>query len=111
MMTRKKMLIYGGFALIITVASWLGGYLFFVNSEEYYSVVRVIKNSEVIKLRVGNVKDISVSLWDFQYKFSGDWARAELNVEISGEKDIAEFSIDIEKNRKDGWVIKRVVER
>jgi len=95
---------------MIAVASWLGGYVFFVNSKDWYSVEQVINNSEDIKLRVGDVIDISVSPWGFQYSFSGDWARVELDLEISGERGVAEFSVEIEKNQEGVWVIKRVVE-
>ena len=96
---------------MIAVVSWLGGYIFFVNSEDWSSAKRIIKNTEVIKYRVGDVKYIELFLWGTQYRFSGDWARAELNLEISGEKDVAEFSVEIEKNRKGVWEIKQVLEK
>ena len=110
-MTRKKKLMYGGMALMIAVASWFGGYVFFVNSEDWSSAKRIIKNTEVVKSRVGDVKDIELFLWGTQYRFSGDWARAELNLEISGEKDVAEFFVEIEKDRKGVWIIKQISEK
>lgn len=111
-MTRKRKLIYGGLALTIAFASWIGGYVFFVNSEEWHSAEQVIKKSEVIKSRVGDVKDIELSLWGFRrYSSSGDWARVELDLEISGEKDVADFSVEIEKNRKGIWLIKQISEK
>jgi len=111
-MTRKRKLIYGGLALTIAVASWLGGYAFFVNSEEWHSAEQVIKKSEIIKSRVGDVKDIELSLWGFRrYSSSGDWARVELDLGISGEKDVAKFFVEIEKSRKGVWTIKQVLEK
>ena len=59
--TRKRKLIYGVLALTIAFASWIGVYVFFVHSEEWSSAEQVIKKSEVIKSRVGDVKDIGSS--------------------------------------------------
>ncbi|MBL1276517.1 MAG: hypothetical protein COB30_010540 [Ectothiorhodospiraceae bacterium] len=111
-MTRKRKLIYGGLALTIAVASWIGGYAFFVNSEEWRSAEQVIKKSEVIQSRVGNVKYIELSLWGFRrYSSSGNWAIVELDLVIAGDKDVADFSVEIEKNRKGVWKIKQVLEK
>ena len=110
-MSRNKKFVYGGIALFIVVASWFGGYVFFVNSGEWTTVKQIIRHSEGIQSRVGDVKDISVSPWGLKYSFSSNWARAELDLNISGEKDVARFSVEIEKDRRGAWVIKRISEK
>jgi len=54
-MTRKKKLIYGGMALMIAMASWLGGYVFFVNSEDWYSAEQVIKADQGVRLNASKL--------------------------------------------------------
>lgn len=110
-MVREKKFIYGGVALIIVVLSWFGGYAFFINSDEWLSVKQIIRDSEDIQLRVGDVKDISLSPWGFKYSFSGNWARAELDLKISGNKAVTRFFVEIEKDRRGVWMIKQLSEK
>ena len=107
----KKIRVYVGLAIFLAFSAWYGAYIYFLNSHEWYSAEQTIRKSEIITDRVGNIQEISVSLWGFSYRFSGEWSRAEMSTKVSGEKKSSDFYIEIEKNKKGEWVIKKVIER
>lgn len=109
-MTSKKKLLYGLLAVLVTVGFWLGGFLHFVNSDEWYLAKESISTSEIVTSDVGHVKEISVSPLGFSYRFSGDWGQAKLRLLIRGDRGEGKYAAELEKT-DDNWTLVRVERR
>ena len=108
-MTMKKALLYGLLAVLVTMAFWLGGYAYFVGSSDWRLAKEAIVNSETVTSEVGMVTDISVSPFGFSYRFSGQWAEAELRLLVRGDAGESRFKANLEKS--DGeWELGRIEE-
>ena len=70
--TVKKALAYGLAAAGLAVGIWLGGYTWFINSNEWKEISIIISESKRINSKVGEVREISTSPFGFSYRFSGD---------------------------------------
>jgi len=109
-MAVRKAFIYGLIAVLVTVGFWLGGYVYFINSDDWYLAQKTISASETVISSVGPVKEISVSPFGFSYHFSGEWGRAKLNLLIRGDSGEAKFKADLEKSNGK-WTLVRIKER
>lgn len=109
-MTSKKKFLYGLLAVLVTVGFWLGGFLYFVNSDEWDLAKESISASEIVTSDVGHVKEISVSPLGFSYRFSGDWGQAKLRLLIRGDRGEGKYAAELEKTH-DNWTLVRVERR
>jgi hypothetical protein len=98
LMSRKKILRSLVIVVVAILLFWIGGYTFFVNSEELVSIKSVITETDVVTTRVGKVNEITTSLFGFSYSFSGKWAHTDLRLTVTGEKGVAQFQVELEKS-------------
>lgn len=106
-MTSKKKLLYGLLAVLVTIGFWLGGYLHFVNSDEWILAKKAISASEIVTSDVGQVSEVTVSPLGFSYRFSGEWGQAKLRLLVRGDRGEAKYSAELEKTH-DNWTLVRV---
>ncbi len=109
-MTVRKALLYSLLAVLVTLGFWVGGYAYFINSDDWYLAQKTISTSETVASSVGPVRDISVSPFGFSYRFSGEWGQAKLRLLVHGDKGEAKFKADLEKS-KGKWTLVRIKER
>jgi hypothetical protein len=108
-MTMKKTLLYGLLAVLVTVGFWLGGYAYFVGSDDWRVAQETIASSEVLTSKVGKVKGISVSPLGFSYRFSGQWGEAKLRLLVRGDSGESKCKAVLEKS-KGKWKLVRIEE-
>lgn len=109
-MNMRKALLYGLLASLITLGFWLGGYTYFIRSDDWRFAQKTISESEAVKSSVGQVREISVSPFWFSYRFSGQWGQARLRLLVRGDKGEAKFRADLEKSRGQ-WTLAQIEER
>ena len=95
----KKALLYGFLAVLVTITFWLGGYAYFVGSDDWHVAQETIVNSKIVTSEVGKVEDISVSPFGFSYRFSGQWGEARLRLLVRGDSGEAKFKAVLEKSK------------
>ncbi len=88
----------------------MGGYAYFINSDDWYLAQKTISTSETVVSNVGPVRNVSVSLFGFSYRFSGEWGQAKLRLLIHGDKGEAKFEADLEKS-KGKWTMLQIKEK
>lgn len=91
----------------MTVGFWLGGYLYFVNSDEWILAKKAISASKIVTSDVGQVSEVTVSPLGFSYRFSGEWGQAKLRLLVRGDRGEAKYSAELEKTN-DNWTLRRV---
>ena len=63
-MSKKKMIIYAIFAFVAVLAFWIGGYTFFINSEDWVAARSVIKKTEEVTAQVTwNAATSQMQIW------------------------------------------------
>jgi len=108
-MSKKRIFIYAILVVIVVLGFSIGGYIFFINSENWESARSVIKQTDVVTTRVGRVQEITTSPLGFFYRFSGDWAQVRFNLTITGEQGVALFKMEMEKS-DNVWKITKIEE-
>lgn len=96
-MNKKKLVQAVAIPLFALLLFWVGGFLYFKNSEDWKEIRTIVANSSSVREQVGTVSHVSVSLFPFSYKFSGEWARARLSMTIKGAKGELELTQQFEK--------------
>jgi hypothetical protein len=106
-LSKRKIAIYSSIAVIVAIAFWFGGFLYFSNSDDWSVAQREIANSQTVKEQVELVRKISLSPMGFSYRFSGKSAEAQLNVRVEGDKKEAKFKVEIDMV-SGRWAIRRI---
>jgi len=106
-MKQRRVIAYGAIAIVVAIGFWLGGYFYFVNSDDWLLAERQISTSPAVTDVVGKVKRISPSPLGFFYRFSGDWAKANMRMQIAGEKNVSRFKVELEMV-SGRWTVKKV---
>lgn len=96
-MTLTKKTRYFIIPFIAIVAFWLGGYSYFKASEDWSAIKKLLAENPVILLKVGQVKEITVSPIPFMYRFSGDAGSALLRINVTGSTGEHRATIELKK--------------
>jgi hypothetical protein len=99
-MTRKRIFGWALFALVVLVGSYVGGYFWFLSSDDWASAKQLLLAESPVA--VGKVQVVEPSIFGFAYKSSGEWAQFHLNVTLKGSAGQGRYSADFE--RKEGVV-------
>jgi hypothetical protein len=105
--SKRKLLLYGALAVTVAIGLWLGGYSYFINSDDWSSAEQVISKSEPVISRVGVVQKITLSPLGFYYRFSGDWAQMHASMTVIGDKAEARFKVEMEM-ANGRWILTRI---
>jgi len=108
-MTMKKVLLYGLLAVLVAIAFWLGGYAYFVGSDDWRLAQETIVNAKTVTSEVGNVEDISVSPLGFSYRFSGRGGEVRFQLLVRGDSGESKYKAVLEKS-KGKWKLIRIEE-
>lgn len=109
MPSKRKVLAYGVLAILVAIGFWLAGYFSFKTSSDWAEVQQMLSESGPIHSRVGPVKDISLSPFDFYYRFSGTWAEARLHITVHGANGVAHFEAELRKS-SNMWEVVRITD-
>lgn len=95
-MKQRRVVAYAAVAIVVAIGFWLGGYFYFVNSDDWLLAERQISMAPAVTNVVGKVERISPSPLGFFYRFSGDWAQANMRMQIAGDKTAGRFKVELE---------------
>lgn len=94
-MTQKRILGWALIALVAVVGSYVGGYYWFLSSDDWASAKQLLLAESPVA--VGKVQVVEPSIIGFAYKFSGEQARFHLNVTLKGSAGQSRYSADFER--------------
>ena len=106
-MSRKRMFTYTVLVVIAILVFSIGGYIYFINSEDWVAARSVIKKTEEVTTQVGRVQKITTSPFGFYYRSSGNWAEARLKLTITGDQSVAVFKVEMDKP-DNTWRVKKI---
>ncbi len=105
--SKKKALKAGIFVVVINVIIFFGLHLWFKNSDEWNEIQKLIISSPVVTSYVGEVKQVSLSLFWLSYEASGHHAKANLDVKVVGNNNTDSFDV-IAKREHWKWKVVNV---
>lgn len=86
--------------LFVLLGSYVGGFVWFLHSDDWSEARKVLLTQT--QSTVGAVREVEPSIIGFSYKFSGEYSRFHLNVELIGTEGEKRYSADFE--RTDGYL-------
>lgn len=81
--------------LLVVLGGYVGGYICFLHSDDWSDARNLLLAQT--QSTVGTVHEVVPSIVGFSYKFSGDYARFHLNVELVGTEGERRYSADFER--------------
>lgn len=103
-MNKAKLIKSVGIPLVAIVGFWIGGHAYFRTSSDWSDIQALIVDDPGIRQRVGEVKEISVRIFPFMYRFSGDSADATIRIGVVGSTGT--FTNTIRATRRNGmWIL------
>jgi len=106
-MKSRKGLWYATVAVLLGIAVWIGGYVWFINSENWDELSDKIKASEQIRNSTGEVVKIEPGILGFSYRFAGGWAEIDISIKVTGDDGEHKFRVEAERINSE-WNVKRV---
>lgn len=94
-MSQRRVVWTAAFALFALLGSYVGGFLWFLHSDDWSEAQKVLLTQT--QSTVGAVRKVEPSIIGFSYKFSGEYSRFHLNVELVGAESEKRYSADFER--------------
>jgi hypothetical protein len=93
--------------VVINVLLFFGLHFWFKNSDEWYEIQKLVISSSAVTSYVGEVKQVTLSLFWLTYEFSGHRAEANFDIVVVGETNTESFNV-IAKRKHWKWSIVNV---
>lgn len=90
--------------MLIVMSAYIFGFYWFKNTNDWIEIEKLVAESPQVFNSIGNVREISPSLFWYSFSMHGGWAKVNLNVDVLG--DIKKETFNIKAERKNWkWML------